>query len=156
MADLTGAGEEQHRFAVLVLQPFDDFAVQHRNIVFQLAGRVRVQFGANVADQRFELSGGQLTAHGLGDTVVVLWLEHAALRKGELEDRVGRHLVPIDQLVDDVLVDPKGQHAGNDLHLEALLGTELLQLRNLIQLLGGVDLEALVTHRIGIKLGRRG
>ena len=36
------------------------------------------------------------------------------------------------------------------------LGAELLELRYLIQLLGGVDLEALVTHRIGIKLGRRG
>ena len=154
MADLTGAGEKQHGFAVFVLQAFDDFAVQHRNVVLQLAGRVRVEFAANIADQGFELGCRQFIAHGLGDAVVVLRLKHAALRKGELKDRVGRYLLPVDQLVDDVLVDPKGQHAGNHLHLEALLGAELLELRYLIQLLGGVDLEALVAHRVCIKLGR--
>ena len=56
VADLTGTGEKQHGFAVFVLQTFDDFAVQHRNVVLQLAGRVRVEFAANIADQGFELA----------------------------------------------------------------------------------------------------
>ncbi|MPN61295.1 hypothetical protein SDC9_209030 [bioreactor metagenome] len=46
--------------------------------------------------------------------------QHAALRKGELEDGIVRHLTPVDELVDHILVDAEGQDRRHHLHLEAL------------------------------------
>jgi hypothetical protein len=76
-----------------------------------------------------------------GDAVVVLGGEHAALREGELEDGVAGDVGPVDELVDDVLIDAEGQHRGDDLHLEALPGGEAGELRDAVEVAGGEDLE---------------
>ena len=94
--------------------------------MFQLACRMGIQLGADLADQCLQVSGTKLVAHGIGNPLVVLGLEHAALREGELKHGVSRYLLPVDQLVNDVLVDPERQDAGDHLHFKALFCAQLL------------------------------
>ena len=68
--------------------------------------------------------------------------QHPPLGKGELEDRIVGHLLPVDQILDDVLVDPERQHRGDDLHLEPPLGGQLAKLGDLVELVLGEDPEA--------------
>jgi hypothetical protein len=48
-------------------------------------------------------------------------LQHRRLWEGQLEDRVVRNVVPVDLLVEDVIVDAKRQHRRRDFEIEQLL-----------------------------------
>ena len=146
---LAGAGEEQHRLPVLMLQPLYALAVELGYVVFQLPGWVRVQGGAHFGDYGVELLGRPFLAQGLGHALEIFRGQHAALGEGQLEDGVVRHCGPVDQLVDDVLVDPERENAGHHAHVEALLFGQHLQLWNLIQLPGGIDAESFGFERRG-------
>ena len=41
-----------------------------------------------------------------------------------MKDRIFRDIAPLNQLIDDVLVDPEWEDVGHDVHGEALLGIE--------------------------------
>ena len=142
VAGLALAGEEQHRLAVLVLHAVEPVAVLvARHVHLHLIGRVRVERVTDRIDRLLELTLGRLAADQLGDALVVLGREHAALREGELEDRIGGHVRPVDQLVDHVLIDAEGQHRRHHLHLEALRRRKLGELRDAVEVALGVDLE---------------
>jgi len=108
--------------------------------VFQLPGRMRVQRLTHLIDHPLDLGlvcGRESRLNG----VKMLGLEHATLGKGELKHRVVNGVIPIDQLLNNVVVDPEWQNGCNHFHLMSELGWKSLQLRNLRQMTGGVNLE---------------
>ena len=134
------AGEEQHSLVVLVLDAVDFFAVHFRHVVFHLPGGVRVQGVTDFGDGGFDFRL-VTAAHGLGHLVEMLRGQHAFLRKGKLVDGIIGHLVPVDQFVDDVLVDPERQHIGNDFHGKAGLVVKAFEWLDLVELARGEYLE---------------
>ena len=140
MTHLTGAGEEQYGFTVLVLDAVDRLTVHARNVLFHLPGRMGVQCLTHLVDHALDL-GLVLGCQRRFNRIEMLRLEHATLREGELEHGVVDGIVPVDQLVDDVVVNPKRQHGCNHFHLMLELGGKSLQLLNLLQVTGGVNLE---------------
>ena len=151
VADLPGRGEEQHGFAIFVLETVDALPVDGRNVVFQLACRVWIQAGPDICDDGIPLGPGQVLPQGVGDPLKSLGFEHLPLREQQLKDRVLRYPVPVDQLVDYIVVDPEGQHAGHHLHLKAKRLGEPRQLGNAIHLPGGIDLESLWRKLLGFR-----
>ncbi len=71
-----------------------------------------------------------------------LRLEHAALGKGELEDRVVGNGLPVDQLLDHVAVDPERKHRRDRLHGQTIGRLQPSQLGDPVQIPSRVDLEA--------------
>ena len=117
------------------------FAVQFRHVHFHLAGRVRVQLVANFFRHGlYFFLFRALTMH-LCHALVMLVLQHAFLGEDELVKWIVRYFIPVDQLVDHVFVDTKGQHAGNHLHFKQGLFREILNNVNFIELAVCVDLE---------------
>lgn len=146
MAGLALAGEEQHGLAVLVLDAVEPVAMLvARHVHFHLVGRMGIELVADFGDGLIQLGLVGALAQQRGDAVEMLRREHAALREGELEDRIGRDVVPVDQFVDDVLVDAERQHRGHHLHFEAPFGGEPAKLHDAIEIALGIYLER---HRL--------
>jgi hypothetical protein len=98
--------EVQHGLAVLVLQ-----AGGFGGHVGQLGGRVRIQTRTDVPHQR-----GKCARRHRREPQLVSQREHAPLREDQLEDRIARHVPPVDQFPQDVLVHPEGNDLGDRAH----------------------------------------
>ena len=140
VTDLALAGKKQHSLVVLVLHAIDLLAVHFRHVVFHLPGGVRVQRFSYFGDGGLD-DGLVTAAHGIGHFVEVFRSQHAFLREGELVDGVIGDIVPVDQLIDDVFIDPKRQHIGYHVHGKAGLVVQAFERLDLVELAGRVDLE---------------
>ena len=58
--------------------------------------------------------------------------QHLRLWKGELEYRILRKVRPVDELIEDVVVDPEGEYTRNGLHGDAIGFRQPFQLRYLV------------------------
>ena len=143
MAGLPLAGEEQHRLAVLVLKTVNRLVRDLRDVQFPLSGRVRVELLTDLVGAGLDLVRRCIAPHQVRHVQEVNLFEHALLRERHLVDGVVGHPVPIDEVVDHVPVGAERQHAGNDLHGEAVVGGQALELRNFIEMLGRQRLVAL-------------
>ena len=142
VAGLPLAREEQHRFTVLVLHAFEATPIGvARHVHFHLVGRMGIEFVADLVGHTFDLGLVGAAAHHRRHALEVLRREHPALREGELEDRIGRDVAPVDQFVDDVLVDAERQHRRYDSHLEAHGRGQPCDLVDLFQVALGEHLE---------------
>src|SRR5690554_1441779 len=141
VAGLALRREEQHGFAVFVLHAVQHFAVQFRHVHFHLAGRVRVQFVPDDLGGRLDIFLVGAVAMQLRHLFVMFVLEHTLLREHELIDGVVGNLVPVDQFVDHIFVDPERQHAGDHFHFEQGLFGEILDRLNFIELAVSKNLE---------------
>ena len=141
VAGLALGREEQHGFAVLVLHAVQHLAVQFRHVHFHLARRVRVQFVPDFLGHGLNFLLVGTLAMQCRHSFVMFVLEHTLLREYELIDGVVRYLVPVDQFVDHIFVDPEWQHAGHHFHFEQGLFGEILDRLNFIELAVGKNLE---------------
>jgi hypothetical protein len=92
--------------------------VEHGHVVRHLPRGVGVELQAHALDLALERRLRAVVvapSRTAGDPLVLVVLEHPALRERELEDRVVGHPVPVDQLVADVPVRPERQHARDGL-----------------------------------------
>ena len=128
MAGLTVAREEQHRLFVLVLQPLDRLLVEDRHVVLELPRRVRVQRHADAVCRLVDLGARGLPRDQRRHLVEVLVLQHVLLRERQREDRVVGNVVPVDQLVHDIIVRLERQHPGHHVDREALIVAQPLGL----------------------------
>src|SRR5262249_26987010 len=76
-----------------------------------------------------------------GHACELLGIEHSLLREGELKDRIGLRIFPVDEMVDDIVVHPKGENAGHHLHGKNLLGWKSLGRSDVRALCCRIDLE---------------
>src|SRR5690554_1514944 len=141
VAGLALGREKQHGLAVLVLYSVQHFAIQLRHVHFHLAGRVRVQLVADFLGGGLDVLLVGTLAVQLRHLFVMFVLEHTLLREYELIDGIVRYLVPVDQFVDHIFVDPEWQHAGHHFHFEQGLFGEILDRLNFIELAVGKNLE---------------
>jgi hypothetical protein len=135
VAGLALAGEVEDRLPVLVLQP------RHRGAVLDghvrpLRGRVRVEPAPDVVHHLAHQGAGRPLQPSL-----VLVGQHAGLREGQLEDRVVRHGPPVDQVVEDVVVDAEGEHQGNASHGVADVRRQAVPTRDRVDVPRAVRLE---------------
>ena len=143
MTGLALAGEEQHRLAVLVLEPLQAFPVLIQgDIEPQLVRRVGVQVVSDLLRRSLDLPCVRACVEQVGHAVEIRGIEHAFLGKGELENGVFRGLVPIDEGIDHIIIDPERQDAGHDLHLEVQLIRHARKGGDAVQIPQGIDLEA--------------
>ena len=164
VARLPLAGEEEHGLAVLVLHPFQRHALKRGHVVFFLAGRVWVQRHADLVGHRPDLVRRQALVERVGHAVIVFGAEHIPLGEGEPEHAVVGGGVPIDEMVDDILVRFERQHVADDgcgapdllrhrLNLGQLL--EVVDVDRAI-LLGGVVVQLPVVRGVGLGRVLRG
>jgi hypothetical protein len=116
VAGLALAGEKEHGLPVLVLRPRQLVAAVAGDVVSALPGGMRVERVANAIHLRGEPGLGGAPPHETSDGLIVLVVQHLPLRERELEHRVIRYAIPVDQLVDHVLVRSEGQDQRHDLH----------------------------------------
>src|SRR5690554_6049226 len=141
VAGLALGREEQHGLAVLVLHAVQYFAIQLRHVHFHLAGRVRIQLVADFLGGGLDVLFLCAFAVQPGHALVMFVFQHAFLREDKLVDGVVWYLVPVDQFVDHVFVNPEWQHAGYHFHLEQGFLGEILDRLNLVELAVGKNLE---------------
>ena len=134
--------KKEHCFSILMLHAGHALAGHDRDVELLLLGRMGVQPQANRVGRGFDLGSRGPLLEQVGDRVEVRGVEHLRLRKRQLEHGIVRHVIPVDQFFDDVRVDAKGQDAGDDLHLEPMIGGQTLQLRNPVEMLLVEDAEA--------------
>jgi hypothetical protein len=104
VAGLPLAGKEQHRFAVLVLHPVQVLAFEGRDVVADLPGGVGVELQANTVGRLLDRVRRCPALHQSSDFCVVMGQQHVALGEGEDEQRVFRHMRPVDEVIDDEVV----------------------------------------------------
>ena len=141
VAGLPLAGKEEHGLPVLVLHPLHGLPVQGGDVQLLLAGRMGVQAPADIPGQPLDLLPRHPALEGGSHALVVGRRQHARLGEGELEDRVEGDPIPADQLVQDVLVDPEGQHAGHRLDRPPQLPGEAPELGDPVEVALGEDPE---------------
>ena len=156
VAGLALGREEQHGFAVLVLHAVKHLTVQFRHIHFHLPGRVRVQCVADFLGSGLNVFLVGAFPVQLRHALVVFVLEHAFLWKDQLIDRVVGHLVPVDQFVDHIFVNPEGQHAGHHFHFKQGFLGEILDRLNLVELAVGKNLEPALLEFLNRNSVRKG
>lgn len=100
-----------------------------------------VQFAANIDSNRLDLAALRIATQCFGHTLEILRFQHVALGEGELENRICRYVVPVNQFVNHILVDTKRQNIGHYMHFETLLFREPLQRPDFVQLPLGIYLE---------------
>ena len=141
VAGLALRREKQHGLLILVLHTGNHFAVELGHVQLHLPGRVRVEFAANLIGGELDLRLGCIAHHEVAHALVIRLLQHAALRKGELKNRVVRDVAGIDQVLDHVIIHAERQHGRYRLHVEDLLLVEFQLLRDLRKILSGARLE---------------
>ena len=141
VAGLALGREEQHCLAILVLNAVQNFTVELRHVHFHLASRVRVEFVPDFLGDSLDLFLVGTFPVQFRHALVMLVLQHPFLRKNKLIDRVVGYLVPVDQFIDHILVDPERQHAGYHFHFKQGLFREILNDFDLVELAVCVDLE---------------
>jgi len=90
---------------------------------------VRVQAAADGIRRGSDLGGWRAGPDQGCDRGVILRLQHALLREGQLIDRIVRNARPVDQFLDYVRIDAEGQHGRNDLDIELQLVRKALIFR---------------------------
>ena len=115
VARLTCSGEEQDGLPILVLNTVERPPVHARHVQLSLAAGVRVHALVDRAGRRVQRFLRRTPPNQGNDLVEVLGAQHFALGKGQLIHRVVRNPVPVDQLLDDILVHPKRKHRGDRL-----------------------------------------
>src|SRR5690554_2484775 len=141
VAGLALGREKQHGLTVLVLYAVEYFAIQLRHVRFHLAGGVWVQFVTDDFGGSLDVFFVGTLAMQLRHLLVMFVLEHALLGEDELIDGVVRYLVPVDQFVNHVFVNPERQHAGYHFHFEQGVFREILDRLNFVELAVSKNLE---------------
>ena len=145
VAGLALAREEENCLAVLVLKSRERASVEGRDVELHLAGRMRVQPLLDLSRRRAHPCLVGADPDEVNHPRHVLPGEHPGLRERQLVDRVFGDVVPPDEILDDVVVDPERQHGGNGLHRDEVVRVEPPELRD------GVD----VPPRVGAVLHGR-
>ena len=130
VAGLAVAWEEQHRLFVLVLYAVEALLVQHRHVVLELAGGVGVEGQTNPVRGLVDNLTGSAALDERGHLLEVPGREHAPLRESQREYRIVGDVIPVDQLVHDIIVGLKRKNAGDDIDRQPLVVLEELGLRN--------------------------
>ena len=133
VAGLTLAREEQHCLAILVLKTFQSLAFFAGDVELPLPGRMRVELGADVGGSAIDFLRCGLADHEIGDAAEVAVFQHAPLREHKPVDRIVRHAVPIDQVLDHIAVGAERQHGADDLHGEQVVVAHVSILRNRVE-----------------------
>ena len=142
VAGLALTGEEQHRLAIFVLQAVQPHAlVVAGHVHFHLIGRMRIKVLSHLVDGGIEHGLIGPLANKLGDPLVMFGGQHAPLGERELIDGIVRNVVPVDQFVDDVLVDAERQYRRHHFHFKALRFIKLLQRGDTIKVTLRINLE---------------
>ena len=124
MANLPLTGKEQHCFSVFMLQAECRYFVEQWNVESALLGWMWIELHAYLADCSLKLPMVSVSLQEVCDAIEMLWFQHARLRKGELKHGIIGDSIPIDQLIDNVMIDAKRQHRSDYAHCKALLGTQ--------------------------------
>ncbi len=142
VARLALGGEEEHGLAVLMLHSLQLASVQFRNVPGHLSRRVGIHPHPDLLGQAADVLRVAPGPDQAGDSLELLGAQHVPMGKGEPEHRVIRDAVPVDQMVDHVVVDLEGKDAGDDLDREPVLGIQSLDLGKGLEIGPGV-----VSHR---------
>ena len=134
VAGLALAREEQNGFAIFVLESFEGLAFFTGNVELPLPGRMRIEIGADIGGSALDLLRRGVAHHEIGDPAKVAVAQHAPLREHQLVDRIVRHPVPIDQVLDHVAVGPERQHGADDLHGKQIVASHVPILGNRVEI----------------------
>ena len=137
VAGLTLAREEQSCLPIFVLKSFESFAFFLRNIKLALPGRMRIEARANIGSRTLDLLRRGIAGHEIGNPAEVAVSQHSPLREHQPVDRIVRHPVPIDQVLDHVAVGAERQHGADDLHGEQIVIGHVTELGNRVQISPG-------------------
>ncbi len=138
---LAASREEEDRLPVLVLAPRDRLTLYGGDVELLLTRRVRVHSQLNGTGRTNDLVLTGAADHEVEHPIEVVAGEHADLGEDELVDRIRRNVAPIDELLEDVLIDAERQHRGYRLERENLIAREPLQPRETIDVLSAVGAE---------------
>ena len=141
MAGLALTRKKEDGFAVLMLHTGQRLTVHVRNIHLLLTGGMRVQPNTNLVCGGFDRDAVRPVPEQVGHARKVFRQQHAGLRKSQLEHGVIGDIVPVDQILDDVWIDAKGQDIGHHLHIKPLLVGYALELRNPVKVTLVIHLE---------------
>ena len=108
VAGLALRGEHEHRLAVLVLDAVERLSLELGAVLLELVARMRIERPADLVGRCANLLGRRALVEQAGDLGVVLGRKHLPVGHREPVDRIIRGPLPIDQAVDDVVVQPEG------------------------------------------------
>ena len=138
---------------VFVLHAVQAFAVQFWHVVVGLPGRMRIELHADAVGDFPDLRFVRAAREQRGYLVVMLRAQHVALREGERVDGVAGHLVPVDQLLDHIVVHLERQHIADDLDIPLLLFGQPGDLRDVAEVVQVVRAELRLAGRIDGDMG---
>src|SRR5690606_18502119 len=130
------------RLAILVLDARERRPLERGDVELLLPRRVRVVPSLDGARELGELLGRRVASYAIGYQAKVLAREHPALREGELEHRIVGYPRPVDELVAHVWVHAEREDGRDDLHREAVIGGELRDLRDGVEVAASIRAEA--------------
>ena len=128
-------GEEQRRFAILVLHTRQRLTVVAGHVVFHLTGRMRVQRHPDLVGYHLELARVLARVDRRRHLVEVGRRQHVLLREGQAEHPVVERIAPVDQMIDDVPVRFEGQHPAHDIDVVDHLVRQSLDLLELLEVM---------------------
>ena len=134
--------EKQQSLTVLVLHTGQGLAVQFRYVQLHLARRMRVQSALDFPSSGLDRLFGRLTSYEAIHPAEILTAQHRRLRKCELKHGILGDVRPIDQLLDDVVVDSEGQYRRHRLHGIEVARRKSLELGDLIEVTPRAHLES--------------
>ena len=114
MTILALTGKVKHGLPVLVLHPVVHLAVFDRHIELHLSGRMGVEPHLNVFGRPADVCLRGLYGEQPLDAFPVCFFQHTALRKGQAKNRIIRDPFPVDQLIQNIVVDAKRKNGRCD------------------------------------------
>ena len=114
---MTLAGKIQDRLRVFVLDSGQWSAVDVRNVVLLLARRMRTECQANPVDRFTYGDWGRIVSNEVIDLLIMLGKEHPFLRKGQNKYRIVWHIIPVDKVIKDKIIDLEREHTADNLDI---------------------------------------
>jgi hypothetical protein len=139
VAGLSLFGEHKHRFRIFVLDSGQWLIGQLRDVEGELARGMRVEPGPHGVRGRAYLGPRGLPGQQASDLAHVLGREHVGLREDQPVDRVVRRRIPVDEVVDDVLVGAERKHRGHRPDRQPFAGVQPRARGQSVQVLGCVS-----------------
>ncbi|MDD3884597.1 MAG: hypothetical protein PHW66_06645 [Gallionella sp.] len=121
MASLSLAGKEQYCLPIFVLHAVQRFTFENRHIVVSLPRGMGIELHTNPVCSRLDHRLLRAVLQKLRHFIVMFPAKHFLLRKGECKDRIVGGLVPIDELLDDVIICLEWKDVTDNFNVELLL-----------------------------------
>ena len=101
--------------------------------------RMRVEVTVNLIHGSLDGSTFGPGFQQIGNPRKMFWSEHFGLRENQTKHRIVGNIVPVDQIIDNILVDSEGQHLGDNANRETRIRGEVTQLRDILEVAMCID-----------------